>query len=432
MLGTSYYPLNHLDSANVPSNTPCSMPRYIYFVGKPYPHTKALDTIRGSGYKIGLFLDKNVNLRNRGKYDSVIELDFSTPETMMGNLAGKNIRIDGLVCTYENYIVAKSRLAEHFKVAAPSLASAQASTDKLLMRQAFMHADPAMTPNFGLASSENELLGHARHLSYPLILKPTNLVKSLLVLRCNKETELLSNFAYAKGKIAELYKKHKVYGRDPQLIVEEYMEGKTCSIAAFVDKNGTAHFCDGIVSLTNAQDIGADDNYIYGRFLPAQFNKDLELRLFETARKGIAALKMSSTPAHVELIYNDKEVKLIEIGARIGGYRPRMYAISYGLDLIAQEIKLALGQTPDLSGNFQAHCGVYELFPKAKGTFLGIDGKADTSQFAYYRVKAKKGDLIGPAKNGYKAAAVAIVSSPDEQEFSKICETVSTLQARIK
>lgn len=407
------------------------MPDYIYFVGKAYPHLEALDSIRSQGYKIGLFLDKTVKLRNREAYDRIVETDFSSPEAMFTSLEGKNLPVKGLVCTYENYIVAKSRLAEHFKVAAPSLVSAQMSTDKYLMRQAFKQTDPSITPDFGLVSSEEEVLELARHLTYPLILKPTNLVKSLLVLRCNNEAELLRNFAFAKDRVAKLYRKNKVYGRPPRLIVEEYVEGKTCSIAAFVDEKSMAHFCDGIVSLTNAQDIGADDNYIYGRFLPAEFDKDLRARLFETARKGIAALDMTSTPAHVELIYNEQEVKLIEIGARIGGYRPRMYAMSYGLDLIAQEIKLALGEMPDLSGNFRAYCAVYELFPKAEGTFAGIEGAVNTSQFAYYRVKVKKGDLVGPAKKGYKAAAVIIVSNHDKQEFSIICEAVSTLQVGI-
>lgn len=405
---------------------------YIYFVGKAYPYLEALDSIRSRGYKIGLFLDKAIKLRHPGAYDSVVEVDFSSPEAMFASLEGKNLSVAGLVCTYENYILAKSHLAKHFKVAAPSLSSAEMSTDKYLMRQAFKRTDPSITPGFGLVSSEEEALELARHLTYPLILKPTNLVKSLLVLRCNDETELLRNFAYAKDRVVELYEKYRIYNSQPKLIVEEYIKGKTCSIAAFIDKRGESHFCDGIVSLINAQDINVDDNYIYGRLLPAEFDKKLEAQLFKTAHEGITALEMTSTPAHVELIYNSRGVKIIEIGARIGGYRPRMYAASYGLDLISQEIKLALGEIPDLVGDFRAYSAVYELFPKAEGTFSGVEGLADISEFASYKTKAKKGDLVGPAKNGYKAAAVVILSSPDKQNFFRLCEAVNALHVKIK
>src|SRR5205085_1933818 len=137
---------------------------------------------------------------------------------------------------------------------------------------------------------------------------------------------------------------------------------------------------------------------------------------------------MTSTPAHVELVYNDNEVKLIEIGARIGGYRPRMYSISYGIDMVTQEIKLAMGQMPNLSWQFNAYCAVFELFPTREGVFKQIEGLTDNLELTYYSVKAKPGQTVGPAKNGYKAVAVVIVSSPDRQRFDQICARVNELK----
>jgi hypothetical protein len=406
------------------------MSKWIFFVGKPYPRAYQLPAF--GDYKLGVLLDRNIKLSNHTSYDQIIEVDFSSRKTITEGLAGLSIRIDGLVCTYENYILAKSQIAEILKLPSLSIISAEASTDKLLMRQAFQSYDPSITPRFGVVKSRDEAKTLAASFSYPLIIKPTNLVKSLLVLKCSSESELLHNFDYAQKKIANLYQKYNVYDRQPQLILEEYVEGKTCSIAAFVDKAGKPHFCEGLVSLTNAQDINIDDNYIYGRFLPGYFDENLQKKLFETASKGITALGMSSTPAHVELVYNDREVKLIEIGARIGGYRPQMYSMSYGLDLVAQELKLALGQTPVLEAEFKSYCAVFELFPKLTGEFIGIDGADDESIFSRYSIKAKLGKKIGPAKNGYKAAAIIIVSDVDKQIFSRSCDKVASLRVLTK
>lgn len=408
------------------------MAKHIYFVGRPYPQLESLSLMQNPGYKIGLLKDIKLNLRKSQLFDTIVEVDFSSPQAMFASLHGKNLVIDGLVCTYENYIVAKSQLAKHFGVVAQSVESAQMNTDKYLMRQAFERTDPSITPGFGLADTEATALELAEQLNYPLILKPTNLVKSLLVLICNNEIELRRNLAYAQARISKLYQRYNVYGRQPRLILEQYVKGNSCSIAAFVDKVGQPHFCQGIVSITNAQEIGVDDNYLYRRLLPASLDKQLKTQLFETARKGVAALAMTSSPAHIELIYNDQEIKLIEIGARIGGYRPRMYGKSYGLDLIDQEIQLALGKTPDLSGDFRAYTAVYELFPKAEGKFVGIDGLVDNLSFESYKVKVKVGDPIGPAKNGYKAAAVIVVSHHDQQKFLEICQSVDKLAVRIK
>jgi biotin carboxylase len=406
------------------------MAKWIYFVGKPYP--RAFDLEVFADYKLGVLQDKNTPLWHADKYDNVIKVDYSSEKLILETINDPALKIDGLVCTYENYILPKSQIAAALKLPAPSVASAQMSTDKLLMRRAFLDCDPSITPKFGLAASETDARELAAELTYPVIIKPTNLVKSLLVLKCNNEAELLDNFKYAQQKIGILYHRYKIYSRRPRLIIEEFVEGKACSIAAFVDSSGQPHFCEGIVSLVNAQDLNIADNYIYGRFLPGEFDKGLEKRLFDTARKGIAALQMSSTPAHVELIYNDKEVKLIEIGARIGGYRPRMYSISYGLDLLAQEVKLSLGEDPDLSGRLKAHCAVFELFPETEGRFKGIAGSIDKTKLSYYSLKAKPGKLIGPAKNGYKAAAVIIVSNKDKRIFSQICKAVNSLKVEVK
>ncbi len=403
----------------------------IYFVGKPYPHFRAHELIKKLGFGVGILHDKNVPLNKPENYDDIIEVDFSSNQSVIDSLPAHSSSIKGLVCTYENYIIAKALLGDYLGLPSITMESAEISTDKYLMRQAFMKANTSISPNFGLANDLSEVRALSQKLRYPLILKPTNLVKSLLVLRCNNETELFSNFEFAKQQLEGLYNKHRIYNRKPQLIVEEYIIGKTCSVAAFVDQKGIPHFCEGIVSLINAQDLGVDDNFIYGRILPANFDDQLTARLFDVSRQGIAALQMTSSPAHIELIYNDHQVKLIEIGARIGGYRPRMYEMSYNIDLIEQELKLALGQTPILDGEPAAFSAVFELFPRQEGLFQSIEGKVDTAAFRYFSVKAGLGDKVGPAKRGYKAAAVIIVSSPDEVEFKELCDRVNQLKVRV-
>jgi hypothetical protein len=105
-----------------------------------------------------------------------------------------------------------------------------------------------------------------------------------------------------------------------------------------------------------------------------------------------------------------------------------MYSISYGLDLVAQEVSLALGEQPYLEGKLKLHCAVFELFPAAEGQFKEISGFTNKSRYTYFSVKAKPGKKIGPAKNGYKAAAVIIVSSPSKQEFEQLCANVNEMK----
>lgn len=404
---------------------------YLYIVGQSDPQASTISAIRSKGYKVGILLDSLISLKNPELFDHIERVDYSQIDQEIIRLDGLDLHIKGLLCTYENYIVAKAKLGSHFDVPVQSLDSAKLSTDKSLMRQAFLAADRTISPDYMTIDTLDQALQFANAHGYPLIIKPTNLVKSLLVLKCDDEDQLVQRFSYAADTIGELYEKYNIYDRAPQLIIEEFVAGEQYSIAAFVDKTGTPHFCEGIVSLKNAQDIHVDDNYLYSRTLPAELSQELEAEMFRVAEAGIRALKMSSVPAHIELMSGKSGIKIIEIGARIGGYRPRMYGYSYGIDMITQEVKLALGQLPDLTGEFKTYCATYELFPEGEGSFEEITSNLEPKAFAYYRVTASAGDHIGPAKNGFKAAAIIIVTDENKESFDQLCYDIDTAKVRI-
>ncbi|MDN5275023.1 MAG: hypothetical protein JWP06_924 [Candidatus Saccharibacteria bacterium] len=408
------------------------MKRFIYLVGKSDPHSESIQAIRRLGYNVGIFQDSNLTLKHPESYDTIIPIDFSQLDDEMARLKTSELAIDGLVCTYENYVIAKCKLAQYLGLPSSSVASAEMATDKHLMRQAFLREDSTITPRFATISSKEELLAFADTTVYPLIIKPTNLVKSLLVLRCDNQEELLENFAYAEATIDELYQKYNIYDREPQLIVEEFITGKSCSVAAFVDHEGVPHFCEGIVSLTTAHEHGMADTYLYSRQLPSEVGDALSQKIFTVSEKGVKALDMRSTPAHIELMYDGEDVKIIEIGARIGGYRPRMYEYSYGMNLIDQEVKLAIKQLPNLSGSFQAYSSVFELFPETEGSFVKINtALATTDAFKYFHIRPKEGQLIGPAKNGHKATATIIIVNEDKATFDTLCHQVDRMRVEV-
>ncbi|RYF29524.1 MAG: ATP-grasp domain-containing protein [Chloroflexi bacterium] len=407
-------------------------PSYIYIVGKPDSKSTAPAIIRSLGYYVGILQDKKIHIANPSDYDRIEHVDFEKLDEELARLDSLNLNVRGLICTFENYVIAKAKLGHHFNVPAPSIESAELSTDKALMRRAFLDTDTSISPNYASIDSLDQALQFARQHSYPFIIKPTNLVKSLLVLKCENEQQLRERFEFAANTIDSLYKKYNIHGREPQLIIEEFIVGRQYSVAAFVDEKGTPHFSDGIVQLINAQDIGVDDNYLYSRTLPAELSNHVEREMIRVSEIGVKALKMRSIPAHIELMHGPDGVKIIEIGARIGGYRPRMYTLTYGADLTAQEIALAIGEQPKFDGTFQSYCAVYELFSSKEGVFDSIDGEFDPTALAYYRVVAKPGHLTGPAKDGYKAAAIIIVSQADKVLFREICHSVEKATVRIR
>jgi hypothetical protein len=63
---------------------------------------------------------------------------------------------------------------------------------------------------------------------------------------------------------------------------------------------------------------------------------------------------------------------------------------------------------------------VFELFPKVPGIFAGLVNESalkNLRSFEYLSVKAKVGDFVGKAGDGYKMCAVVILSNPNHEEF---------------
>jgi biotin carboxylase len=409
------------------------MQEYIFIVGKADPLNAAAQAIRRAGFKVGIFQDSRIAIRSNADFDKLLQVDFKRPVPVSPDMV-KDIPIAGLLATYENYIVARSEIGLMLGLPVPSIETARCCTDKLLMRQAFRTQNQTLSPAFTAITSADDAIAFARTYRFPVIIKPANLVKSLLITRCDTEQALVESVEHALADIQRLYAANNVYGREPQLIIEQFMEGELYSVAAFADTDGEIHMSPGITALVGAQQIGHNDNYLYKRTLPAVIDDALQDKMFRVAREGSKALGLRSTAAHIELIHtNNNEVKLIEIGARIGGYRPRMYRLSYGIDLYETELAVATGKPLTDSGvKMRGHTSVYELFPDAEGKFDHLapqDTVDDLGTIAHsINLKLHRGEQCGPAKDGFKAVAVIIIHDSDASKFASKIATVEKLR----
>ncbi|MBC7512321.1 ATP-grasp domain-containing protein [Candidatus Saccharibacteria bacterium] len=401
----------------------------IFYVGKAYPHLTGLLKLKSAGYSLGLFQDRSQQRKNIEVFDHVVPLDFDTEAAFIASLESATDipHINGLVCSHENYIIFKSLAAEILHIPSLSIESARAATDKYIMRQRFLNYNPSITPRFSLIESTADLLAFAKTATYPLIMKPTNLVKSLLITKCDTEEELLSAYANTLDQIDLVYKQQGVTNRIPGIVVEEFITGKLCSVVGFADQSGALFTCDGIVELVTALEKGFDDNFLYSRSITNTLSTADREMILAVAREGMKALSLRSTSAHIEIIYSEHGAKLVEIGARIGGYRPFLYEHSYGISLLEQEAAVAVGEQPNLRHQFKKYSAMYELFAKRPGEFIRLDGINEPRNYEYFHQVASPGKYTGSAKNGHKAATIIGIADHNRDAFNKKATAISTL-----
>ncbi len=376
-----------------------------YLAEKGYEYTYLQDVLKTK------FPDKRFKHR--------IVADFSSKAGLLATVNAIKQPIDGVVATYENYILPAAWIASHLDLPGLPVASAEACTDKFLMRSLFAVAPEKISPGFANVVSEDDVREFASTHSYPIILKPANLAKSLLVTKNNTLDELIANYMKSVDLLQTTYKKYAP-NRTPQLIIEEFLEGSIHSVDAFVDSSGEPQILDHVVDYQTGYDIGFDDNFHYSRILPSTLSASDKKALKHCAAIGIKALGMKNTPAHVEIIMTPTGPRIVEIGARNGGYRERMHELANGIDITGAALDLVLGKSPIISTTKNEPCAVLELFPKSAGIFTGIANQAVLESLAsltYLSIKVTPGQYVGKAADGYKMCAVVVLHSSSQQQF---------------
>lgn len=348
--------------------------------------------------------------------------DFSSRESMLKavDIAVSKYNVSGVIAIYENYILPAAQISEYLELPGLPVETAKACTDKFLMRQKFLSAPQKISPDFAVVNSEEDVRAFAANHTFPLILKPANLAKSLLVFKNNDLEELISSYRRILETMGQVYAKYAPRAT-PKILIEEFMEGSVHSVEAFVDTDGTPHVLEQVVDYQTGYDIGYDDNFHYSRLLPSALPDKTIADIRHTAELGCRALGMKNSPAHIEIILTKYGPRIVEIGARNGGYRERMHQLANGIDITGNTLRIALGQQPKIHTTRNDHVGVFELFPKQPGTFRGIsneEGLRSLPSLSYYSVKATPGAFAGKSSDGYKMSAVVILHNNDPVQFA--------------
>lgn len=394
---------------------------HILIIGRTLSDTR--NYLLNNGHTYTVLQDKTVTKFPEKRFKNRVVTDFSTPDIFVDTAREIHAKkpIEGLLVTYENYIVPCAHIAKALDLPGISVESATACTDKELMREKFSNAPEKISPSFQVVASRESLIEFANSHDFPLILKPANLSKSLLVSRCDTLDELLVAYDKTMDRIDAIYQRYAP-NNTPKLLVEEFLEGSIHSVDAFIDADGMPHVLENIVDYRTGYDVGYDDNFHYSRLLPTQLSSSDVQAIRHCGEVGCKALGMTSSPAHIEIILTKNGPRIVEIGARNGGYRERMHRLANDIDILGNALALSLNLPLDLAAKRHDSVAVLELFPKQSGTFAGLtklDKLKTLDSLSYLSVKAKLGQHVGKSSEGYKMCAVIILANKDFDVFSK-------------
>ena len=347
-----------------------SKKKYIVYVGNISAFRETLETHIQSKrlpWQIVVLVPRDQEKKTQQtEYYREIFVDFNNAEEIQSAIESLGTQIIAVVNRGERYIPLFQKILPYLPqhILVPTQQALTNATEKTAMRKAFSRYDKSITPKFEIITDSNDIDIDkiAKRLEFPVIVKPSGLAQAVLVQAAHYPNELKEILKKMETAMKRSY--HEMKGRGmPSILVEEIIEGDQYSIEAFVDDIGNVSFCPFIKYTTSAQK-GFDDFFSYEQTTPATISKESAQKAKEVAIKGIHALGLRNSAAHIELIRREGEWKIVEIGARLGGFRSMMYKKSFNINLDIQDIKIHLGRKPTLPRTKKGYTSVIKFFAK--------------------------------------------------------------------
>lgn len=368
-----------------------------------------LEKYTGKNYRIALLTGKKTKVDKdiEKQLDFFIRTNTRRIDKVEQSLSKIYSEIAAIINHYENMMPLYSRLIPIFpylKNTTPR--SLQIANDKTEMRKVFKKYIPKNSPKFKIITKVNKKAVDeiVKEVGFPCVVKPASLAKSALVINTYYREELEKVLKDTSKKIKQFYKKNQVE-QEPKMVVEELIEGDMYSIDGFVNSRGRIYYSP-IIEIKTGKDIGHDDFFMYSQMTPSNLKKGEKEDVRDVVTKAIHAFGLRSSTAHVEFyITKENKVKILEIGARPGGFREEILYDGYGLNHLKNDILIHLGKKPDDKPKKKEYTVFLKFWPKKKGKLVSIKGFKKVSEMPFVirsKQNKKPGDQVGFSKYGYE------------------------------
>ncbi len=211
-------------------------------------------------------------------------------------------------------------------------------TNKYRMRKCFK-AYGIATPQF---VKTDKVCDEIEFLNYPLIVKPTDRSGSRSITKVYDKSELKSAIASATNDSFE-----------KKAIVEEYINGDeySCECVSYHGKHT-------YLAITKKFTTGEPNFIETGHMQPSGLSSEQEIRVKNYIFNALDALGVKNGASHSEFrIDQNGEIKIIEIGARMGGdcIGSDLVYLSTGYDFLKMVIDISCGKEPEIAVTGEKH-----------------------------------------------------------------------------
>ncbi|MFH1189024.1 MAG: ATP-grasp domain-containing protein [bacterium] len=403
----------------------------ILFVGMVSDHV--ISVIRKYGeetqqtFRIGLLYDTATHAAEKAMprnqdIDIVLSCDARSPESIALILEPYQKKLLSVTIRNEQDLVLLKKIRPYIKYAKlPTIESLTWSTDRILMRKKLQNYNRSLIPRYIIVTEINskvldEIDGK---ITFPVVVKPSSPTSGGILMNiCYYREELEKVLTTVLKKVKHL-NGTMISDKKPEVIVEEFIEGDSYSFDAYISPRGKIHLCP-LIEIKTGRSMGFDDFFSYMQITaPNLPSIDIE-NAQDIATHALKTLSLTSTSAHVELIKTETDWKIVSIGPKMSGWRNDLYALSYGINHIINDILIRIPQKLVFSKRVKQHTAVLRFYAKHEGKLTKLNGIKkiqELESFCRIRVRKQIGDICRFAKNGATPVFDITLSNKDRSKL---------------
>jgi biotin carboxylase len=283
--------------------------------------------------------------------------DICDPDEV--TLLASQYRADGIYPAAEWCVEAAAIAADKTGLPGPSALAGMRARNKLAVREAL---DTAGIPNpafQGVSSLDEATEVLNGGIGLPVIVKPIDGNASRGVSRVDHAEDL--PLAYAKALKAS---------RSKRVLIEAFVEGEEFNVDGLVFDG--QYYPGGI---TGKERSDPPYRFDWGIYMPPLEDADTVALIETTAASALKAIEFATGTTHVEVILSETGPYIVEIAGRPGGGRipTDLIPLSYGMDFMADSLRVALGEAPREERRFERGAAMYWI-PSRSGVVAGVLG----------------------------------------------------------
>lgn len=300
----------------------------------------------------------------------------------------KKIKIDG-VCSIASDLAMPTVnfIADKLGLIGNTLDCTLVTTNKYEMRKRLI-ANDLPCPQFNLIETIEDL--DLEKLEFPLIVKPIDRSGSRGIVKVTKKEELYEAIEIAKS-----------VSFSKEILVEEFAEGNEYSVEC-ISQNGKHH----LLQITKKYTTGAPHFIETGHIQPSGLDEKIKNKVKEIILKSLTVLGIKNGASHSEIKIFNNEIKIIEIGARMGGdfIGSDLVKYSTGIDFLKLVLEVALNNKIEIksSNNICKNILVRFIFNKKDIENFNLISEKYENNIKEYFISEKLTEVSdSSSRNGY-------------------------------